>query len=116
MTFNEEIKELFKNFEVDGIQIPVEFIRYKGDKETFITFQEVSNTPIYNCDNECEYSIKQFDFDIYTKGNYLNILKAVKKKLKDNEWSWISDSADMYETDTKYYHKTATFEKEQYKE
>ena len=55
-------------------------------------------------------------FDIYTKGNYLNILKAVKKKLKDNEWSWISDSADMYETDTKYYHKTATFEKEQYKE
>lgn len=116
MTINEEIKAAFKDFEVNGVKIPVEFMFYKGNKETFITFQEISDSPSLCCDNECEYSVKQFDFDIYTKGNYLNILKAVKKKLKENEWTWVSDSPDMYESDTRYYHKTTTFEKEYYKE
>ena len=114
MSFNEQIKQIFKNFEVDGVKIPVEFLKYKGDKETYITFQEIIDSPALCGDNECEYSVKQFDFDIYTKGNYLNILKAVKQKLKDNGFTWVEDSTDMFENDTGYYHKTTTFEKENY--
>ena len=114
MSFNEQIKNIFKNFKVDGVEIPVEFLKYKGDKETYITFQEIINSPELSCDNECEYSVKKFDFDIYTKGNYINILKAVKQKLKANEWTWVEDSEDLFEDDTKFFHKVTTFEKENY--
>ena len=98
----------------DGDEIPVAFLKYKGDKETYIVFSEIDNSPAYSSDNKCRYSVKQFDFDIYTKGNYLNILKEVKKRLTNNGFTWVEDSPDMYENDTGYYHKTTTFEIENY--
>lgn len=109
---NKEILKIFNDFEVNGVKIPVKHLKYKGADTTYITFQEVNNNPALCCDDECEYSVKQYDFDIYTTGNYLNILKAVKKKLKENEFVWVEDGPDMYEDDTGYYHKTTTFEKE----
>lgn len=109
---NKEILKIFAEFEVDGVKIPVKHLKYKGAETTYITFQEVNNSPALICDDECEYSVKQYDFDIYTKRNYLNILKAVKNKLKENEFVWVEDGPDMYEEDTEFYHKTTTFEKE----
>lgn len=111
---NKIILDTFYQFTVDGVEIPVAFLKYKGDAETYIVFSEIDNSPAYSCDDECEYSIKQFDFDIYTKSNYLNILKAVKQKLKEIGFVWVEDSPDMYEKDTGYYHKTTTFEIENY--
>ena len=111
---NKKIKSIFKDFEVDGVKIPVEFLKYKGDKETYITFTDLGEDPASHSDNKCDYSIMQFDFDIYTKGNYLNILKAVKQKLKNNGFTWVEDSTGMYEDDTGYYHKVTTFEIENY--
>lgn len=109
---NNQLLDIFNNFIVDEVEIPVAFVKYKGDSETYITFQEIDNSPALCCDDDCEYSVKQYDFDIYTKGNYTNILKEVKAKLKENGWTWVEDSSDMYENDTGYHHKTTTFEKE----
>ena len=77
-------------------------------------FSDLGETPASHSDDECDYSIKQFDFDIYTKGNYLNILKEVKKRLKANGFTWVEDSPTMYEEDTGLYHITTTFEIEIY--
>ncbi len=109
---NEEIEKLFAGFTVDGAEIPVCFMRYRGDQTTYITYQEIGDDPALCGDDECLYSIKQYDFDIYSKGNYLNILSAVKERLKAGGFTWTGDSADMYEDDTGYNHKTTTFEKE----
>ncbi len=111
---NDLILNIFKNFTVDGVEIPVKFLKYKGDKTTYIVFSEIDDSPALCSDNECDYSVKQFDFDIYTTGNYKNILKAVKQKLKENGFTWVGDSPDMFENDTGYYHKTTTFEIENY--
>ena len=107
---NNKILEIFKDFEVDGVAIPVKFLKYKGDLTTYIVFSEIDDSPALCGDNKCDYSVKQFDFDIYTTGNFKNILKAVKQKLLDNWFVWVGDSPDMYENDTGYYHKTTTFE------
>ena len=111
---NDLILNIFKNFTVDGVEIPVKFLKYKGDKTTYIVFSELPERPALCGDNECEYSVKQFDFDIYTTGNYLNILKAVKQKLKDNGFTWVEDNTGVLEDDTGYYHKTTTFEIENF--
>ena len=111
---NNEILQIFENFTVDGVKIPVEWLKYKGDLKTYIVFSDLGETPELSADDDCEYSKKQYDFDIYSDGNFKNILKAVKAKLKANEWTWVEDSPTMYEEDTGLYHICTTFEKENY--
>lgn len=111
---NNEILDIFDNFTVDGVSIPVVWLYYKGDRKTFIVFTDLGETPELSADDECVYSTMQYDFDIYSDGNYLNILKAVKQRLKTNGWTWVEDSPKMYEEDTGLYHVTTTFEKENY--
>ena len=41
-----------------------------------------------------------------------DIEKEIKKTMKNNDWVWVEDSEEMYEEDTKLYHKTYSFEKE----
>lgn len=96
-------------------EIPVSFMVYKGNKTTYITFQEVDKFPKVMADDECEYSAPRFDIDIYTQGNFIDIVKEVKQRLINAGWTWVEDSVDQYEADTKYFHKTATFEIENYK-
>ena len=105
---NSTIKTIFNNFTVNGVSIPVEFLRYDGHENTFITFMETDKD--YG-DNELMNYISYYDFDIYSKGNYLNIVEEVKKLMKANGFMWepSRDSADMYETDTGFFHKTICF-------
>lgn len=110
---NSEIKKLFENFAVDGLEIPVAFLNYKGNKETYITYMQTSIDNTFNTDDELDAYIVNYDFDIYTKGNYLKIIEEIKAKLKANGWDWqpMNDSPDMYESDTGYFHKTVCFSK-----
>lgn len=109
---SELISRIFSDFIVDNVRIPVEFLRYKGKSEIYITWQSIGNNPTLVGDDEVIASIYDIDIDIYTKGNYLNIMKAVKQLMKENGFIWTMDSPDMYEDDTGYYHKTISFEKE----
>lgn len=111
---NEKIFDLMSSLTVDGEEIPVAWLKYKGKSTKYIVFSDLGETPASHSDDDCDYSIKQFDFDIYSKGNYLNILKEVKKRLKEHGFTWVEDSPTMYEEDTGLYHITTTFEIEIY--
>ena len=109
---HKEIKSIFKNFEVKGKSIPVEHLRYKGKSKTFVTWTLLPEIPSLSADDEVIYSVCQVDIDIYSDGNYLDIMDEVKKIMKINHWLWNEDSQEMYEDDTGLYHRTITFEKE----
>lgn len=107
-----EIKTIFNNFKVNNKSIPVEHLRYKGKSRTFVTWTILSDIPSLNGDDEPLYSVVQVDIDIFSEGNYLDIMNEIKKLMKNNEWVWVEDSSEMYEDDTELYHRTITFEKE----
>lgn len=111
---NEEIKTIFKDFNVDNKSIPVSHILYKGKSKTFVTWLITSESPVLSGDDQAIYSIVQLDVDVFSDGNYLNIIKEIKKVMKNNDWNWLEDSIEMYEDDTELYHKTITFEKERF--
>ena len=108
---NELIQSIFTNFEVDGVSIPVKFLRYEGKSTTYVTYMETDTDNSYAGDNEILGYVSYYDFDIYSKGNYFNIVEAVKGKMKDNGFIWQPSrtSEDMYEDDTGYFHKTLCF-------
>ena len=111
---NEELTTIFKNFKVNNKSIPVEHLRYKGKSKTFITWTLLSEVPSLSANDENLYSVCQVDIDVFSDGNYLDIIKEVKKVMKNNNWLWSEDSVEMYEEDTELYHKTITFEKERF--
>ena len=110
---NNEIQTLFNAFKVDGNLIPVSFLRYTGKATTYITYQEIQDDTSFSADDELQAYVSYYDFDIYSKSNYLNILESVKEILEANNWRWQPSmtSQDLYEDDTGYYHKTLCFAK-----
>lgn len=108
---NRLIETLFQNFTVDNVKIPVSFMRYNGRSTTYITYMYYDSNNSYSGDNELLGWVDYYDFDIYSKGNYLNIIESVKSLLKQNGFMFqpSRSSRDMYEDDTGYYHRTLSF-------
>lgn len=111
---NKELKTIFTDFKVKDKKVPVEHLRYKGKSKTFVTWTILSEVPSLNGDDDYLYSVVEVDIDIFSDGNYLDIMEEVKKIMKINGWSWVEDSEEMYEEDTELYHRTVTFEKERF--
>ncbi len=108
---NQLIEQIFNNFTVNGVAIPVSFLRYGGKSTTYITYMEWDKSNSYSGDDEILGYVSYYDFDIYSKGNYLQIVEEVKRIMKENGFTWqpSRDSQDMFEDDTGYYHKTLCF-------
>ena len=108
---NAIIEQLFTNFKVNGVSIPVALIYYDGHGEPYVVYRHYDKDNSYSSDDEISGYVTYYDFDVYSKGNILPIIKAIKSTLKQAGWTWQPrrDSPDMYEADTGYYHKTICF-------
>ena len=108
---NAIIEQLFTNFKVNGVSIPVALIYYDGHGEPYVVYRQYDKDNSYSSDDEISGYVTYYDFDVYSKGNYLAIVEAIKSILKQAGWTWQPrrDSPDMYEADTGYFHKTICF-------
>jgi hypothetical protein len=107
----ELIRTIFQDFTVDGVLIPVSFLRYHGHETAYVTYMQTDIEDSLNGDDELIAYVVYFDFDIYSKGNFSNILEQIKTLMKNNGFVWMPErtSPDMFEDDTGYYHKTISF-------
>ena len=108
---NELIMSIFEDFTVNGIEIPVKYMYYYGHGEPYIVWmQEDADNSLTGDDQLLGYA-DYYDFDIYSKGNFIPIVEKVKELLTEHGFVWqvSKSSADMYETETGYYHKTLNF-------
>lgn len=108
---NELIMSLFRDFEVNGTNIPVKYMFYMGHGEPYVVWmQEDADNSLTGDDQLLGYA-DYYDFDIYSKSNFIPIVEKVKQILTDNGFVWqvSKSSGDMYEVETGYYHKTLNF-------
>lgn len=108
---NELIEQILANFTVDDTPIPVSYMFYEGHGEPYVVFMQENADNSLSGDDELIGYVDYYDFDVYAKGNYNNIVKSLKQILVANGFVWqpSRSSADMYETETEYYHKTLNF-------
>jgi hypothetical protein len=110
---NEELKLIFgENLIIGNEQIPIAHLRYKGNSKKYVTWTITGEAPALSANDVDLCSICSLDVDLFSDGNYLDIEKEIKQKMKNNDWVWVEDSSEMYEEDTELYHKTISFEKE----
>lgn len=103
---NELIETIFTNFEV-----PVSFLRYEGKLTTYVTYQQTYIDSSFSADDKLMGYVDYYDFDIYSKTNYFNLIERIKALLEQNGFTWqpSQSSGDLYEDDTGYFHKTLCF-------
>ena len=109
LNYNAEIEEA-----LSVLGIPFNYMFYDGNEDTYITYlQEDLEEPLAG-DDEVINVVQIYDVDVYSKGNFLNIIKSVIDTMKDAGFTFYPSrcSPDMYEKDTKFYHKTLSFAKE----
>ncbi len=115
--FNQDIESLFNYFTVNGEEIPVYFAYYDGDATKYVTYAENYKDNSFSADDELQGFVSYYDFDIYVKrgnGSYFPIIDAINDILIADGWTrqLTKESADLYEHDTGYFHKTICFAKE----
>ncbi len=108
---NELIESILSNFTVDGVEIPVSFMFYEGHGEPYVVYMGQDKTNSLSGDDELIGYVDYYDFDVYSRGNFLNIIESLKNVLESNGFVWqpSRSSQDFFETDTGYYHKTLNF-------
>ena len=108
---NELIESILAGFTVDDEKIPVAYMYYEGHGEPYVVYMQQDAGNSLSGDDDLIGYIDYYDFDVYAKGNYFKIVDELKSILKANGFTWqpSRSSADLYEADTKYYHKTLNF-------
>lgn len=111
ITVNEDILNLFQDFKIGGESIPVAFQHYEGHGEPYVVFSRENDDGSYSADDRIQAWVTYYDFDIYSKTNYVALADAVRDKLEEAGWTWQPSRSnwDMYEADTGYYHVTLNF-------
>lgn len=106
---NQEIETTLAN-----LGLPVSFMFYEGNADAYITYMQTEKDSTLAGENEILGCVQYYDFDIYSKGNYLSIINNLIQALTSVGWTYqpSRDSADIYDRDTKFFHKTICMAKE----
>lgn len=79
MNINPIIEKAFENFVVDGIKIPIAYMKYKGDAKSYLTYYTYLTKPEGFADDVPVLVGTYATIDIFSKGNFKKILREVKK-------------------------------------
>lgn len=110
---NAEIETTLSNLVVNKQAVALAYMYYEGHGEPYVVYMQYDKDNSYSTDDEIAGYVTYYDFDIYSTSNYFAIVDEIKSRLKAAGWTYQPrrDSPDMYDPDTKYYHKTICFAK-----
>lgn len=90
------------------LKVPVSFQKYSGKDDTYITFHEYLETGEEYEDDEERITAHYVQVDVWSKSDYTEIVKKVKENLIKIGFKRLNE-IDLYEEDTKIYHKGLKF-------
>lgn len=93
------------------IKVPVKFQTYTGKSDTYITFFTYLDQPEQHADDEETATGYYIQIDIWSKSDYTEIVKEVHQHMTGAHFTKLN-FYDLYESDTKTYHKVMRFFKE----
>jgi len=103
MNFNSLIIDTLK-----PLGVPVSFLTYTGESRPYIVFQELDQRSSFDSDDVEEITNHFIQLDVFHTGNYTSLVESVKASLKAIGFTRQSEQ-DLYEPDTKLYHKVLRF-------
>lgn len=77
---------------------------FRGKAGTYITYQLVSSEDMAAADDETHGTEYTYRVDIYSKRDYIALLRRVKQALKAAGFYGLVIDPEVYEQDTGFYH------------
>ena len=93
------------------IGVPVRFQTYTGSEESYITFFTYLDRPELHSDDKELITGNFIQIDVWSKRDYTDLVDLVHQNMIDAGFIKLN-FYDLYETDTKTYHKVMRFFKE----
>ncbi|MED1603053.1 hypothetical protein [Alkalihalophilus marmarensis] len=93
---------------LSGLNVPISPLNYSGSEQTYIIFREYDQRALLEADDVEVTTVYYIQVDIYSPGNYLPLVKQVKKKMKQAKFKKNFET-EIYEQDTKLFHKVLRF-------
>lgn len=90
------------------LNVPVSFQKYSGRGNTYITFFSYLEQGEQYADNEEKAAGYYIQVDVWSKNDYTELVERVKSRMKAAGFTRTS-AADLFEKDTKIYHKALRF-------
>lgn len=90
------------------IGVPVSFMNYNQTADTFIVFMEYNQAPFLNADNAEKYTKHFFQIDVFSTGNYVELVKEVKTRMKQAGFGRMYES-ETYEEEMRRFRKIIRF-------
>lgn len=87
-----------------ALGVPVDRLFFDGEAETFITYQLVTGTDAGFMDDESTRSDYLYRVDIYSKVDYMALLRRTKQELRAAGFYEITIDPEFYEKDTGFFH------------
>ena len=93
---------------LSDVRVPVHFQTYSGKAETYITFFTYLEQTEQHADDEVKVTGYYSQIDIWSKADYINVVKEVHNRMKNAGFRKIQ-FYDLYEKDAKLYHKVMRY-------
>lgn len=90
------------------LKIPVSFQKHNGKAQTYITFHEYLESGEEYEDDEEILTSHYIQVDVWSKEDYADLIEQVKRYLINAGFKRLNE-IDLYEEDTKIYHKGLKF-------
>lgn len=103
MSINKLIKDTLK-----PLGIPVSSMNYNNTADTYIVFLEYNQSPLINADDEEKLTKHFYQMDIFSSGNYLELVKDVRQLMKQAGFGRMFES-ETYDDDMKKFRKIIRF-------
>lgn len=111
MTLNQKVNHTLKGkIIIDGETLPIDFLFYKGDKKSYMTFYSPYETPDFFAGDETLDSTLSVTITLFSDKNYINAFERIKELMTEADFIWTGDSPDMFDDETGIYQKASDFE------
>ena len=94
------------------LNIPVAFQTYSGKADTYITFFSYLEKTELHADDKEETSGNYIQLDLWSKSDYTELIGEIHKHMKEAGFIKLN-FYDLYEKDTKVYHKVMRYRREE---
>ena len=110
MTLNQKVNQTLKGkIIIDGETLPIDFLFYKGDKKSYMTFYSPYETPDFFAGDETLDSTLAVTITLFSDKNYINTFEKIKKLMTEAGFIWTGESPDMFDDETRLYQKASDF-------
>lgn len=89
---------------LEALGVPVARLSYDEKANTYIVFQIIIGQEVGYLDDDTDKTEYIYQIHIYSKGDYIDLLKRAKAALKSAGFYNIVINPEIYEKDTGYYH------------